>query len=154
MRMICDGNNSDHLLALFSRILFTHADVDCLSASPAAKERADKAPWAHEKTSFSASGHRNSYAAAFTDVRGWALRKLLKRPRDFGLTLLTAHFCAVAAQYPLALAEYTRAHRLAPFEPLPALCTAIAYVSFAMSRAAVWRLSPREPREKRMTRTT
>ncbi|CAK9038054.1 General transcription factor 3C polypeptide 3 (Transcription factor IIIC 102 kDa subunit) (TFIIIC 102 kDa subunit) (TFIIIC102) (Transcription factor IIIC subunit gamma) (TF3C-gamma) [Durusdinium trenchii] len=138
LRLLCDSNDSDHLLALFSRILFTHADVEGLSASPA-QERADAAPWDHQKTGFSASGHRNTYAAAFTDVRGWALRRLLRRPRDFGLTLLCAHFCIIASQYPYAVAEYSRAHRLAPFEPLPALCTATAYISFSMSRAAVWR---------------
>eukprot|EP00913_Durusdinium_trenchii_P023900 g22445.t1 len=110
LRLLCDSNDSDHLLALFSRILFTHADVE-----------------------------GNTYAAAFTDVRGWALRRLLRRPRDFGLTLLCAHFCIIASQYPYAVAEYSRAHRLAPFEPLPALCTATAYISFSMSRAAVWR---------------
>lgn len=139
LRTVCDRHASPHLLAFFSRILFAHADVDGLSASPAAKDRGDVAPWEHEKTTFSSSGHRNTYAAAFTDVRGWALRKLLKRPRDFGLTLLCAHFCIIASQYPFAVAEYSRAHRLAPFEPLPALCTATAYISFAMSRAAARR---------------
>lgn len=139
LRLVCDRHASPHLLAFFSRILFAHADVDGLSASPAAKDRGDVAPWEHEKTTFSSSGHRNTYAAAFTDVRGWALRKLLKRPRDFGLTLLCAHFCIIASQYPFAVAEYSRAHRLAPFEPLPALCTATAYISFAMSRAAARR---------------
>eukprot|EP00438_Fugacium_kawagutii_P026242 Skav233557 [mRNA] locus=scaffold563:481368:491948:+ [translate_table: standard] len=101
LRTVCDHRStSAHLLAFFSRILFAHADIDGLSASPAAKDRGDVAPWEQTKTTFSSSGHRNTYAAAFTDVRGWALRKLLRRPRDFGLTLLCAHFCIIASQSP------------------------------------------------------
>ncbi|CAJ1342934.1 unnamed protein product, partial [Effrenium voratum] len=138
LRVVCDRNDNDHLVALFTRILFTHADVDGL-CGPASQDRADVAPWEHEKTGFSASGHRNTYAAAFTDVRSWAIRRLLKRPRAYALTLLCGHFCTIASQYPFSVAEYSRAHRLSPFDPLPALCTATAYISFAMSRAAVWR---------------
>eukprot|EP00434_Breviolum_minutum_P016882 symbB.v1.2.014896.t1/scaffold1101.1/size137853/6 len=139
LKLVCDRRNSIHLMAFFCRILFAHADMDGLNVSPAAKDRGDVAPWEHEKSSTFSAGQRNTYAAAFTDVRGWALRKLLKRPRDFGLTLLCAHFCMIASQYPFAVAEYSRAHRLAPFDPGPALCTATAYISFAMSRAAARR---------------
>jgi len=138
LRNICDRSGSDHVVALCSRLLFTHADVDGMGPG-ANKDRGDAAPWEHEKAHNASWGHRNTYAAAFTDVRGWALRKLLRRPRAFGLTLLCAHFCIIASQYPFAVAEYSRAHRLAPFEPLPALCTATAYLSFSMSRAAVCR---------------
>ncbi|CAE7231110.1 CFAP251 [Symbiodinium sp. CCMP2456] len=141
LRNICDRSGSDHVVALCSRLLFTHADVDGMGPG-ANKDRGDAAPWEHEKAHNASWGHRNTYAAAFTDVRGWALRKLLRRPRAFGLTLLCAHFCIIASQYPFAVAEYSRAHRLAPFEPLPALCTATAYLSFSMSRAAVCRHAP------------
>ncbi|CAE7207301.1 GTF3C3, partial [Symbiodinium sp. KB8] len=141
LRNICDRSGSDHVVALCSRLLFTHADVDGMGPG-ANKDRGDAAPWEHEKAHNASWGHRNTYAAAFTDVRGWALRKLLRRPRAFGLTLLCAHFCIIASQYPFAVAEYSRAHRLAPFEPLPALCTATAYLSFSMSRAAVCRPAP------------
>ncbi|CAE6955922.1 GTF3C3 [Symbiodinium natans] len=138
LRNICDRSGSDHVVALCSRLLFTHADVDGMGPSHS-RDREDAAPWKYEKAHNASWGHRNTYAAAFTDVRGWALRKLLRRPRAFGLTLLCAHFCIIASQYPFAVAEYSRAHRLAPFEPLPALCTATAYLSFSMSRAAVCR---------------
>ena len=71
------------------------------------QDRGDAAPWEHEKSSTFSAGQRvvlsfgtnspvtdllilgqkpavgNTYAAAFTDVRGWALRKLLKRRQSF-----------------------------------------------------------------------
>eukprot|EP00931_Biecheleriopsis_adriatica_P050952 TRINITY_DN29517_c0_g1_i1.p1 TRINITY_DN29517_c0_g1~~TRINITY_DN29517_c0_g1_i1.p1 ORF type:complete len:1174 (-),score=301.63 TRINITY_DN29517_c0_g1_i1:7-3528(-) len=145
LRSLCKSSDNDDLIALITRILFTHADVDVLPSKQLGRDREDAATWEQDKFSssghacFSSSGHRNTYAAAFTDVRSWALRKLLRRPRSFGLTLLCGHFCIIASQYPFAVAEYSRAHRLAPQDALTSLCTATAYLSFSMSRAAVHR---------------
>ncbi|CAE7747625.1 GTF3C3 [Symbiodinium pilosum] len=100
LRSICDRSGSDHVVALCSRLLFTHADIDGIGSGHGHKDRGDAAPWEQEKSRNAAWGHRHTYAAAFTDVRSWALRKLLRRPRAFGLTLLCAHFCIIASQHP------------------------------------------------------
>merc|ERR1712032_212352 len=139
LRAMCDREGSDSPLALFTRVLFTHADVELMSQRhSAAAHRAESVTWeAH--TAKTAAGHSSTYAAAFTDVRSWALRKLLRRPKSFGFTLLAGHFCMVASKYALAVAEYCRAHRLAPSDALPCLCLGASYLSFAMSRTAVHR---------------
>jgi len=139
LRVMCDKEGDDGPLALFTRVLFTHADVELMSQrNSAAADRDESVAWEahHVKTT---AGHRSTYAASFTDVRSWALRKLLRRPKSFGFTLLAGHFCVVASKYAMAVAEYCRAHRLAPFDALPCLCLGASYLSFAMSRTAVHR---------------
>eukprot|EP00930_Biecheleria_cincta_P095126 TRINITY_DN87149_c0_g1_i1.p1 TRINITY_DN87149_c0_g1~~TRINITY_DN87149_c0_g1_i1.p1 ORF type:complete len:1138 (-),score=179.40 TRINITY_DN87149_c0_g1_i1:59-3472(-) len=141
LRILCDREENNDIIALVSRILFTHSEVDFPATSSSSKTREDAVSWEQDKASHghSASGHRATYASALTDVRSWAIRKLLRSPRSFGLTMLCSHFCGIASQYPFAVAEYSRAHRLAPDNPLVSLCLATSYVSFAMSRAAVYR---------------
>jgi len=135
LRGECGEGDNVHLIALFARILFTHEDVDLL-LSRTAQNGEESMPW-DRFTEFSASGHRNTYASSFTDVRSWVLRKLIRKPQSFGLIMLTGHFCVIASKYPLAFAEYLRGHRLAPNDPLPCLCSGVSYLSFAMSRTAV-----------------
>eukprot|EP00927_Polykrikos_kofoidii_P054588 TRINITY_DN48998_c0_g1_i1.p1 TRINITY_DN48998_c0_g1~~TRINITY_DN48998_c0_g1_i1.p1 ORF type:complete len:1151 (-),score=175.54 TRINITY_DN48998_c0_g1_i1:290-3742(-) len=138
LRGICDQRADDGPLALFSRVLFTHEEVFLLRSLTGTGGMDDGAAW-EKITPYSASGHRNTYAGSITDARAWALRKLQATPNSFGLTLLSGHFCVAASKYPLAIAEYTRAHRLNPDHSMACLCTGITYISFSMSRTAFHR---------------
>lgn len=137
LRQMCSVGQHDETLALFVRVLFTHADVQLLPRKRT-KDTEDCAPW-EKRTAFSPWGHRNTYAASFTDARSWALRQLILKPRSFTLTLLAGYFCVVAGQYSLAIAEFSRAHRLEPFDALTCLCLSTSYLSLSMSRTAAHR---------------
>lgn len=135
LRRICDRDDDDGPVALFARILFAHEDSDLLSG----RQTRGRVAWEKFQAYSDSSGHRNTYAAAVTDVRAWALRKLMLRPESFAFTLLCAHFCTSSAKYSDAVAVYTRAHRMQPSHAMTCLCLGVSYLSFAMSRTAVRR---------------
>lgn len=67
--------------------------------------------------------------------RDFAIRKLIRQPQSFALTMLAGHFCVTAGKYPLSVAEYLRAYSMSDGKnPHNVLCLAAAYMSFAMSR--------------------
>jgi len=137
LRFMCERGHHDGPMALLARVLFAHADVQLLPRQKG-NDAGDRAPW-EKHTAFSPWGHRNTYAASFTDARSWVLRQLLRKPKSFALTLLSGHLCVSGSQYKLAIAEYCRAHRLAPFDALTCLCLSASYLSFSMSRTAAHR---------------
>lgn len=140
LRVLCDnGPIDDDVIAMVTRILFTHAEVPNIGRIPGKNAGEFLAMSMDKPIPYAGSYQRNTYAAAFTDVRGWAIRKLCRNPRSFSLTFLCGHFCMVAGQNSLGVAEYSRAHRLAPNDAMTSLCLSVAYLSFAMSRVVVYR---------------
>ncbi|PFH34355.1 general transcription factor IIIC polypeptide 3 GTF3C3 [Besnoitia besnoiti] len=80
----------------------------------------------------------NALAAAkekdlLLENRSWAIRQLLQRPHNDALTLVVGHFCMLSSRWRFAVAEYTRAHCLRPWDALPCLCLAVAYLCLSTS---------------------
>jgi tetratricopeptide (TPR) repeat protein len=69
-----------------------------------------------------------------TKNRYYLVRMLSKFPQSVPLMILVANMCSIAGTYRLALAEYFRAYRSAPNDPLIVLCIAINYLSIVMNR--------------------
>eukprot|EP01054_Gregarina_sp_Poly1_P006883 Gregarina_sp_Poly_1__6882@NODE_372_length_9144_cov_60_017517_g307_i0_p1_GENE_NODE_372_length_9144_cov_60_017517_g307_i0NODE_372_length_9144_cov_60_017517_g307_i0_p1_ORF_typecomplete_len1456_score269_11ANAPC3/PF12895_7/0_00038ANAPC3/PF12895_7/0_02ANAPC3/PF12895_7/1_6e03ANAPC3/PF12895_7/3e06ANAPC3/PF12895_7/91TPR_19/PF14559_6/0_25TPR_19/PF14559_6/0_0018TPR_19/PF14559_6/6_5e03TPR_19/PF14559_6/21TPR_19/PF14559_6/0_0027TPR_19/PF14559_6/8_9TPR_15/PF13429_6/8_4e05TPR_15/PF13429_6/3_5e05TPR_15/PF13429_6 len=84
----------------------------------------------HSAKSISASSEKD--VIAFN--RAWCARRLMQQPYSFALTMMVAHYCLFSMRWPYAVAEYTRALHLKPWNPVASLCLAAATVSFSTSR--------------------
>ncbi|KAL9643889.1 hypothetical protein ABK040_013300 [Willaertia magna] len=65
---------------------------------------------------------------------GFMLRLLDRHPQSVPLMLLIGHNCAMSGSYKLAIAEYFRAYRFMPNEPIISLCLGICYLNIVMNR--------------------
>ncbi|KAG2377624.1 hypothetical protein C9374_009140 [Naegleria lovaniensis] len=65
----------------------------------------------------------------------WFMVRLLdKHPQSVPLMLLVGHNCAMSGSYKLAIAEYFRAYRFMPNEPIISLCLGLNYLNLVMNR--------------------
>nr|CAG4710462.1 unnamed protein product [Naegleria fowleri] len=65
----------------------------------------------------------------------WFMVRLLdKHPQSVPLMLLVGHNCAMSGSYKLAIAEYFRAYRFMPNEPIINLCLGLNYLNLVMNR--------------------
>ncbi|CBZ55309.1 hypothetical protein NCLIV_057320 [Neospora caninum Liverpool] len=105
------GDTWQSLLEVYGRLLFTGRFAQQVSKALAVAREKD----------------------IFLENRSWTIRQLLQRPHNDALTLIVGHFCMLSSRWRFAVAEYTRAHCLRPWDPLPCLCLAVAYLCLSTS---------------------